>query len=1141
MVINDIENRLLVYDIEANGLLDEVTKIWCLVAIDYDTNEVFLFHDYPQYDNFEGVDEKGNNFKVPKRTGSLKDGVLSIHKAKGIICHNQLGYDQPLISKFYPKFKQRYNYPEVRDTMLESQVQWFDRPPLKGYKGVHGLAVWGARLGIRKPEIEDWSYIDEGKLNRCIEDVKINVLTARYLEEERSRLLDTIGVDFTKALQEEHEYRYNCSIQEKNGALVDKPHMKRCVKDLTVIIDKLADEIAPQLPPTVKFASTKLTKTDLFEVLGITSKATNTEVYKEVDGVLQLVAVKEWLKPTTKWLNSKVQKYYGIYDGEVCINKCEFPKMKDAREYAKEILSSTKGIKYPYVEKEIESYNANTKIHFGETLNKIEIVGEFTKVKVIPSEMSQHGKIKELLVGLGWESDLWTFETDSNGNFERAVTSGEVVWPEFEVNGRQMRVEYKTGQPIPKTPKLDKDSYDSLPEGLGKKIGEYNTYSHRLKFIENPKKDEKGLLNNIRSDGRITCGIMTFGTTAGRASHSLWVNPPGAKALFGTEIRKIIIAPENHKLIGIDMPSAHPRLLADFTQNELFIKAVDGNEEDPVTGEYLGEDFHTVNSVLFSLNTQEEVNEARSTQDHDLIVKLAKGRGIGKGGSYACLPKDNTEVLTLDGWLKFKDLQEGMKILSMNPLTKEIEEDSVLKIHDKGLDKTVVIKDKHSLSLESTEDHRWLIEKRKFINNKRVTELEFRETSQLNTECSIVRNGDYVPKVHSHCSKEEAKLLGFILGDGCVSWSKKADKTSSSFGDKKGVKVVITQAESKYCNEIEKTCDLLDCLTKGRYTTKRGVNSPIRNYAIRADYFREYWKRLGFKKLDKDKIDLVKWVLSNPKENIIAFLDGFWLSDGWTGQRGVKLISQNRGNISDGVTLAAYLSGFTPSVHDKPSKNRHCAIRLRERSKTTLQRASIEDGRITDVFCITTNNSTFIIKQGDCISVTGNCLYGGSGKKIAQTIGMSESQGNQLKTDFLAGLGLDGLLAEIEKDWNKKRWSDYCNGDYKVTGNFISVLGGYEVFCTSKHKIINYKALGSEAVVQKVAINWVSKQIREKGLKSKLIISMHDECLFESPDEEVAIMKELAYNMYPSAAKILGLTLDWHSTPKVGINYAECH
>ena len=36
--------RRIYLDIEANGLLDTITRIWCIVAKDVDTGEIFPFH-----------------------------------------------------------------------------------------------------------------------------------------------------------------------------------------------------------------------------------------------------------------------------------------------------------------------------------------------------------------------------------------------------------------------------------------------------------------------------------------------------------------------------------------------------------------------------------------------------------------------------------------------------------------------------------------------------------------------------------------------------------------------------------------------------------------------------------------------------------------------------------------------------------------------------------------------------------------------------------------------------------------------------------------------------------------------------------------------------------------------------------------
>lgn len=520
------KGRRLVYDVEANGFLNEVTKIWCFYFIDIDTNEGFLFHDFDGYCGYKGVDEVGKEYTIPTKVGSIRQGAVFAHKAKQLICHNQLGYDQFLIKKFFPKFKIRYNYPEIRDTLLESQVQWFDRRPVKGYKGIHGLAVWGARLGIRKPEIEDWSVFSPDKLNRCIEDVKINHLVANHLEEERGKIEFKCGINYNLALATEHEYRYWCTKQELNGALVDVDHMRKCVSFLDKELDKLRDILEPDLPPTIKFRGPKITQADMYKAMGITRKAERKRGTKKVNGELVPYELKEWNKPTTKWTNTKEGKLYGISTEDEVLVEPRFPKLKEARDFAKENYPLVKKFKYPSVKTISTEYDANTRKFFGDKLDSVEIIGSFTKIEITGSKMSQHDQVKLYLLGLGWRTDEWTFKKDENDNFVRADygTEGVVKWPKVPYKGKQFVIKYGGGDKIPVTPKISDESLETLPEGLGDNINLYNAYSHRRKFIENPKDDTKGLINNIREDGRITCGLMTFGTTAGRAL-LLWVLP----------------------------------------------------------------------------------------------------------------------------------------------------------------------------------------------------------------------------------------------------------------------------------------------------------------------------------------------------------------------------------------------------------------------------------------------------------------------------------------------------------------------------------------------------------------------------------------------------------------------------------------
>lgn len=141
----------LVGDLEADGLLQEATVIWCGVFHDIDTQEVHEF--YP--DDIE---------LLPK----------FLEKCEWLCMHNGIDYDLPLMERIL-----EYKYEgEFFDSFIISQMTDPDR------KGGHGLGPWGEHFGIPKPKHEDWSQWTDEMQHRCQEDVKINVLVYKQLMKE---------------------------------------------------------------------------------------------------------------------------------------------------------------------------------------------------------------------------------------------------------------------------------------------------------------------------------------------------------------------------------------------------------------------------------------------------------------------------------------------------------------------------------------------------------------------------------------------------------------------------------------------------------------------------------------------------------------------------------------------------------------------------------------------------------------------------------------------------------------------------------------------------------------------------------------------------------------------------------------------
>ena len=170
--------RRLVWDLEANGLLSDSTKIWCLVAKDIDTNKTF---------KYLGIDIN-------------EDIITSIFRySNEIIGHNIITYDIPMIKKFYGvDLIELLGKESIVDTYLISKVLDPDREMPKGCPttircqetgrskriGPHGLESWGYRIGEKKIEIHDWLNYSDNILERCEVDVDINIKVYHALMKE---------------------------------------------------------------------------------------------------------------------------------------------------------------------------------------------------------------------------------------------------------------------------------------------------------------------------------------------------------------------------------------------------------------------------------------------------------------------------------------------------------------------------------------------------------------------------------------------------------------------------------------------------------------------------------------------------------------------------------------------------------------------------------------------------------------------------------------------------------------------------------------------------------------------------------------------------------------------------------------------
>ena len=141
-----------IFDVEADGLLEEATKVHVLSYTDTDG----VVHSITDYD-------------------AMRKFLLS---ADRLIGHNITRYDIPLLERILGIGVKA----DLVDTLALSWYLNFNRQR-------HGLAQYGEEYGVPKPVVDDWENLSVAEYtHRCEEDVKINLKLWQQLSKKLKRL-----------------------------------------------------------------------------------------------------------------------------------------------------------------------------------------------------------------------------------------------------------------------------------------------------------------------------------------------------------------------------------------------------------------------------------------------------------------------------------------------------------------------------------------------------------------------------------------------------------------------------------------------------------------------------------------------------------------------------------------------------------------------------------------------------------------------------------------------------------------------------------------------------------------------------------------------------------------------------------------
>ena len=300
------DDTFLVFDLESDGLYDEVTVVHCIAIHDITKQKTFTYG--PE---------------------SITDALNHLKTADVLVGHNIIFYDLPVLEKLHDfKFNK-----QTIDTLVCSRLIWpkevlnsiddeyYPHVP-GGLKGSPSLKAWGYRLSDHKIEFKDFSQYSEEMAAYCRQDVNVTYKLWEKICKQNYAL---------SALELEHRFAWCINKQIRAGIPFDTDAALDLVDKLRTKQKELEEKLKEVFPPIVHQETfiPKVNNAKRGYVKGQPFVKTRVEEFNP--GSRQQIA--ERLKQKYNWKPERTtEKGNPILDDDV-LEKLPYPEAKLLAEY----------------------------------------------------------------------------------------------------------------------------------------------------------------------------------------------------------------------------------------------------------------------------------------------------------------------------------------------------------------------------------------------------------------------------------------------------------------------------------------------------------------------------------------------------------------------------------------------------------------------------------------------------------------------------------------------------------------------------------------------------------------------------------------------------------------------------------------
>ena len=146
-------------------------------------------------------------------------------------------------------------------------------------------------------------------------------------------------------------------------------------------------------------------------------------------------------------------------------------------------------------------------------------------------------------------------------------------------------------------------------------------------------------------------------------------------------------------------------------------------------------------------------------------------------------------------------------------------------------------------------------------------------------------------------------------------------------------------------------------------------------------------------------------------------------------------------------------------------------------------------------------------------------IYGLSAHGISQQTGFSREEGsNFIESYFNKYPGISEYLEGVKASARENQYVETLLGRRRSVPEINA--SNFNVRGAAERMAINMPIQGTAADIMKLAMIRVHRRLAEEGLRAKMLLQVHDELVFEVPQEEMETLKDLVFDEMPAAMEL---------------------